>query len=503
MIMLNIFGREIKKVGVLAFCIVSLSSCLDLDPVVNDKISPENFFKSESDAKAAVTAIYNPFVADWGGVYCASVGSYLNLSNLCTDEMSLQRNDLEIVDRFLWTATTGDVTGWYTNWVQQVSRTTILLANLENTPMSEEKKAQFMAEVKCARGQFLFYLYDFYGTAAVCLDPEILNNPEVDVILERYPKDEFIALIEKDLKEAAEVLPATYESADWGRFSKGAAYAILVKLYMQEKRWKEAETVCRQIQELGCYGLQANYNDVFSVATEVNNEVIWAVPCLSEGGSGNMWLTHIVPPNYPLKNDKIQRWYVYNTPWDFYDRLFVNKQDKRLDLLIGEFKYIPEGQTDSILATRENYEHLKKGALPFKYPEDPNQTGEYSGNDMVIYRYADVLLELAEAINEQAGPTKEAISFVESIRARAGVPNTIPASATASKDAFRDFILDERGRELFCEGHRRRDLIRHGKFISTAHEQGWTSAQSYMELFPIPQNVIDESKGKIKQNPGY
>ena len=272
---------------------------------------------------------------------------------------------------------------------------------------------------------------------------------------------------------------------------------------MQEKRWKEAETVCRQIQELGCYGLQANYNDVFSVATEVNNEVIWAVPCLSEGGSGNMWLTHIVPPNYPLKNEKIQRWYVYNTPWDFYDRLFVNKQDKRLGLLIGEFKYVPEGQTDSILATRENYEHLKKGALPFKYPEDPSQTGEYSGNDMVIYRYADVLLELAEAINEQAGPTKEAISLVESIRVRAGIPNTIPAAATASKDAFRSFILDERGRELFCEGHRRRDLIRHGKLISTAHEQGWTSAQPYMELFPIPQNVIDESQGKIKQNPGY
>lgn len=76
-------------------------------------------------------------------------------------------------------------------------------------------------------------------------------------------------------------------------------------------------------------------------------------------------------------------------------------------------------------------------------------------------------------------------------------------AATANKEAFRNFILDERGRELFCEGHRRRDLIRHGKLISTAHEQGWTSAQPYMELFPIPQNVIDESQGKIKQNPGY
>lgn len=117
--------------GACLFFASGLTSCLDLDPVVNDKISPENFFKNESDAKAAVTAMYSPFVADWGGVYCASVGSYLNLSNLCTDEMGLQRNDLEVVDRFLWTVTTGDVTGWYTNWVQQVSRATILLTNLE------------------------------------------------------------------------------------------------------------------------------------------------------------------------------------------------------------------------------------------------------------------------------------------------------------------------------------------------------------------------------------
>ncbi|MNV92968.1 SusD family protein [compost metagenome] len=121
----------------------------------------------------------------------------------------------------------------------------------------------------------------------------------------------------------------------------------------------------------------------------------------------------------------------------------------------------------------------------------------------MIYRYSDVLLELAEAINEQNGPTSEAIGYVEQIRKRVGLPNSIPASATAGKEAFSDFILDERGRELFCEGHRRRDLIRHNKLISTAHEEGYITAQPYMVLFPLPQDILDESKGKIKQNPGY
>ena len=372
--------------------------------------------------------------------------------------------------------------------------------DLQRTPMNETRKQELIAEVQCARGQYMFMLYDFYGTAGVVMDPEILRNPENEVILERLPKEEFVRLIENDLKSAASVLPSTYASNDWGRFTKGAAYAILVKLYMQEKRWQEAEATCREILKLG-YSLQPSYSSVFSVENAKNNEIIWAIPCLSEGGEGNMWMTHIAPPGYPLKNDKIQRWYVHNTPWCFYDK--YEKGDDRLNSLVGEFKYLPEGATDSVLATRDNYQYLEKGALPFKYPEDPKQTTEYSGNDVVVHRYSDVLLELAEAINEQNGPTQEAISYVEQVRVRVGLPNSIPAVATASKDAFRDFILDERGRELFCEGHRRRDLIRHGKLISTAHEEGYTSAQPHMELFPIPQNIIDESQGKIKQNPGY
>jgi hypothetical protein len=122
---------------------------------------------------------------------------------------------------------------------------------------------------------------------------------------------------------------------------------------------------------------------------------------------------------------------------------------------------------------------------------------------MVIYRYTDILLSLAEVINEQSGPTPEAVGYVEQIRTRVSLPNSIPASATTGKESFRDFIMDERGRELFCEGHHRRDLIRHGKFISTAHEDDFTSAQPHMTLFPIPQNIIDESKRKVQQNPGY
>ena len=78
----------------------------------------------------------------------------------------------------------------------------------------------------------------------------------------------------------------------------------------------------------------------------------------------------------------------------------------------------------------------------------------------------------------------------------------IPASATSSKEAFRDYLLEERGRELFCEGQRRQDLIRHGVYISLARERG-NNAQDYQVLFPIPQSVITEAGGIVEQNQGY
>lgn len=497
--MKNIINKNIQYL--LFLCGLGLTSCLDLDPVVNDKIIPDNFYKDENDARAAVTSIYNPMHTDWGGdIFNAAVASYLNISNLSADDMSLTRYDLEVVEKFMWNSTTTQVSNHYKNLIKFVSRATLLMDDLQRTPMNEDRKKELIGEVQCARGQYMFFLYDFYGTAGVITDPEILRNPENEVVLERLPKDEFVKLIEEDLKSAAAVLPESYTDDNWGHFTKGAAYAILTKLYLQEKRWQDAEVTCREILKLG-YELQPSYSSVFAVENEKNKEIIWAVPCLAEGGYGNMWITHVVPPGYPLKNTRIQRWYVYNTPWRFYDK--YEKGDERLNTLVGEFMYLPEDATDSILATRDNYPHLKGGALPIKYPEDPKQLGEYSGNDLIVYRYADVLLELAEVINEQNGPTSEAVAYVEQIRSRVGLPNSIPAAAIASKEAFRDFILEERGRELFCEGHRRRDLIRHDKFISTAHEEGYTTAQPHMVLFPLPQDIIDESKGKIKQNPGY
>jgi hypothetical protein len=132
-----------------------------------------------------------------------------------------------------------------------------------------------------------------------------------------------------------------------------------------------------------------------------------------------------------------------------------------------------------------------------------DQIGASTGMDVVIYRFSDVLLSLAECINETGGgPTPEAIALVNRVRERAGL-EVLSSAATAGQEAFNDAILLERGHEFYGEGLRRQDLIRHGKYISFAEGRPGNQTATYKILFPIPITFITESKDAIVQNPGY
>ena len=154
------------------------------------------------------------------------------------------------------------------------------------------------------------------------------------------------------------------------------------------------------------------------------------------------------------------------------------------------------------------------GALPLKYSEDPAGTGVNQGVDYVVYRYADVLLALSEALNELDGPTQSSIDLINNVRERAFEPDKpIALKDFPDKESLRDYILQERGWELYFEGNRREDLIRHGKFIEYANDPDrmgkvrpknpQQNAKPHHVLYPIPNKAIVESKGVLKQNEGY
>ncbi len=376
---------------------------------------------------------------------------------------------------------------------------TLTMERIASVNMSEKSKERLDAELHCGRGWLAFLLYDMYGPIQVA-SSELLNNPESDEVAPRLTHEDMVKFIEDDLMAAIKVLPATYSISDksYGRFTKGLAYTVLMKLYMHEKNWGKAVECGRELMkpEYG-YDLMANYKDIFTLENEGNAETIWACVC-SRSVNQQMWLAHILPSEYPTNNPNIQKWNGYRVPWSFY-RTF-DPADKRLEVLVGDF--IAED------GTRYNEENpgsvLMKGAMPIKYGEDPDATGEESQVDWIVYRYADVLTLLSEAIVRQSNSvTQEAIDLLNRVHTRAGLSPYTAADFTGVDD-FLEAVLTERGQELWFEGVRRSDLIRYGRYIEYArkYKQSQT-AQDYMTLMPLPQSIIDESKGKLIQNPGY
>lgn len=493
--------NTINKATVFRLLLVMIlfTSCeKDLEPEVFDKLAPSTFFKNEADAKAALTNLYTGmFGGAWGGGYGAAQASWVVQSSQTTDELICSWGDsgrwaklnmLNFDDQF------NSITDHYTRLIPRVTNATILLQNIDAVPMDATLKKRYLAEVRALRAHMSYILYTLYGPVSIVVDPAYALDP--NSLPEARPTSEWmIKQIEKDYKDAIIDLPATYPASDYGRFTKGAAMMGLLKLYMKEKKWTEAIAVGRDLQALeaqGIYILVPEYEDIFKIQNEQNKEMILAISCARGTNNFNMWLAHVMPGDYvDPSGQAIEAWGGYKMPWKTYDRF--NPADKRLKQLLA--KYPTDGGA-IIDARAEGME----GAIPQKYGIDPDATGEGHGTDIVVWRYADVLLSLAEAINEVSGPTPEAFSLVNRVRTRAGLPNL---DSNLTKDLFRNKIMDERLFELWCEGSRRDDLIRWGKYIQRAIDDGSSFATENKILYPLPRKPIDESNGKIVQNPGY
>ncbi|MFC1568725.1 RagB/SusD family nutrient uptake outer membrane protein [bacterium] len=466
-----------------------------LEPQVYNSLTPQNFFNSEADFNHAVAAIYNAFITDWGTTdqganqwytsqYNADPKSYVIRGEILTDEVST--SFWADYTRYTWGPATLIDDAIYAK-IRYVARATDTIEKIQQSDadVPENIKDRYVAETKALRGWLMYAIYDFFGPVNVKLDPETLYDTE---ITPRLSHEEYVAAIERDLTEAIPDLADKYngDADNWGRISKGVAQMVLLRLYMHEKEWAKAEAVGKDIMQMGYY-LLPNYADVFK--NEQNDEVIYAVP--ADPSSPNWYMMEVLPPNFKSTSDGSiahdPGWYVLYMPWEFYDK--YEEGDLRAATTIFD-AYINTGG-----ALIERGSSRFTGAIPMKYTvlED----GQGQNFDQVVFRYAEVLLSVAEAINEQRGPG-EAEQYVNEVRRRAGVSDV----TGLSKDDMRDFLLDERGRELYLEGARREDLIRHGKLIEYAQARG-VSAQSHHVLFPIPEDVIIQGGGIIEQNPGY
>lgn len=491
--MKNTIWQRILIAGLLLFSV----SCKDmLEPEIYSQLTEDNFPRSEQDINSMLTAFYAQFTHDWGtsdptsgalvyGVYTGQE-SWMHISSASTDELY---DSWFPQYRLSWGSAFNTYQNLYAK-IKFVTRATEFINVLEQADISESLRKSSIAEVKCMRAWLMFLLYDWYGPVSVKLIAEQL----ADLSFEPRPSEEtYTNAMIADLTAAIpDLLPMTNSTSSWGKVNQGVARLLLLKLYMNDHRWEDAKTVGEELLGMG-YSLQGEYKDVF--INEGNSEVIWAVP--SGKGYANYWFQENMP--WDAKNvngiEVLPGWAGYYMPWEFYDKFPTG--DKRLQTIASGY--------DDIYGT--HYERggnegwaLPIGAIVIKYmvPPEQNKIGNFSTVGM---RYADVLLSMAEIENElNDGPTATAIGYLEQVTDRADIE--IPESADDNYQSFKDFLLDERGRELYWEGWRRQDLIRFGKYIEYAQDRGWP-AEDHMVKFPIPPNVINESGGVILNNPGY
>lgn len=478
-------------------------SCTNLEYEMYDVINPGIFPTTGDDADALVTAAaYGPFRSSgYDGLWSSAQGGIHVCTEMTTDIGNCQWNADVWLDMLQvnFTPNSTVIATTYSSYINTISKMTMTLERIAPIDMDADVKARMEAELHMGRGWMAYLLYDMYGPIQIA-SSELLNNALSDEVAPRLTQEEMVKYIEDEINAAIAVLPATYSKSDtnYGRFTRGLGYMVLMKLYMHEQNWSKAVECGRELMkpEYG-YDLMENYKDIFTLENEGNAEIIWACIC-SRTVNPQYWLAHVLDSRYPTQNPNIQKWSGYRVPWSFYHTF--DPADERLEVLVGDFI-----GTDGVRYNEANPGSvLMGGALPVKYGEDPDATGEESGIDWIVYRYADALTLLAEAIVRDGNAvTQEAIDLLNQVHTRAGLA-AYTSSDFAGVDDFLETVLLERGHELWFEGCRRTDLIRYGKYIEYARTyKNSATAQDYMTIFPLPQAVIDESRGQIAQNPSY
>ncbi len=360
----------------------------------------------------------------------------------------------------------------------------LVLDNVGNGKFSEEKKEMMRGEALALRGFNYSLLYRMFGTV-----PLFTTTLTTELERGRASEEELFSVIENDLLEAAAILPLGQD--EYGRITKGAALAALAKFYLQTSQWQQCANATQQIIESNQYQLVSEYKDIFSLDNEQNKEMIWVHPNQTAPRDVSQQLIGLIlPTDYPLLPNQATwaaKCYVFD---EFIDSFEPN--DKRKELFVTEY-------VNKSGITVMGYGNDK--SLCLKYEPDPDAVSVFNGHDFPEIRYADILLSRAEALNEINGPNQESVELINLIRVRAGLEN-INIANYANKDQLNGLILQERAHEFYFEDKDREDLIRHGKFISSAVGRGITSAKDFHKVYPIPQTEIDANP-KLEQTVGY
>lgn len=463
---------------------------LDVDPQA--QTPSEQFWQTQEDATRAVNAIYGA-LNDWEQTAFPAIA----IESMGADEAEKGSSPgdatfMNDFDRFTVSPAQGQLQGFWEGQYRLINLSNQVLANIPGITMDETLKNRYLAEAKFVRAFNYFRLVRAFGDVPLRLslpkDPTEYNIP-------RTPKAEVYAAIEKDLTEAAAVLPVSYGPADVGRATKGAALALHAKVAMYQTRenparWNDVLNLTNQVMALGVYSLFPDFEKQFRIENENNQESVFeiqasVIPSIS--GASNSQYSQV----QGVRGVSWGGW-GFNVPTEELVNAFEADDPRKEATIIFRGETTPQG--DFIPLVGDNPRYNQKSYVPSSQHKPGFSEG--AEQNFRVIRYADVLLMNAEAANE-LGQIDKAKQSLNAVRARVG----LPAVTTNDKNALRLAIWRERRVELSMEYDRYFDVIRQGRGAEVFGPKGWVANKN--EVWPIPQNEIDISAGVLTQNPGY
>ena len=474
----------ILRVYKLPCLLLLIFSCNSLEEEPEDFLSPNNYFNTATEADAVLTGAYHQ-LTNWNYYGRA----FYNIVDLASDDATVGNFNTPRrveIDFFTLGPDNGEIPKvWYQGY-ESILASNMVLDQLPNIQDDTQRLTEIEGQALFLRALNYFNLVRLYGAV-----PLVTNaNLDLKSVSDkgRDPVEDVYAQIEQDLEMAQDKLPLRWDNAGVGRATQGAAKTLFAKVLLTQKRWAEAAAKAKEVIDLNEYMLIPDYADLWLVANQNGPEHIFSIQSKALVGVPGRLTLQLMPISAGGNGNVLPEVDLFNT--------FSDEDYRKEVSFVTEF-VDEDGNVIPYPEWSVPQPHIGK----YQDPGEPNNlSGGDTNTNWPVFRYAEVLLIYAEALNEaNGGPTQEAYAAINQVRSRARLADVPPG---LGQESFRETVLSERRFELCFEGKRWFDLVRWDIMVEALSDSR-PNVREYHQLFPIPLSEVDVSREALEQNPGY
>ncbi len=512
-----------------ALLLVAAAGCTDTTVEPKSTVTEANVFNDPGSYQAFLARVYAGLAvtgqqgaagnADIAGIdegFSQYVRLLWELQTLPTDEAVLGWGDVGIRDlvTLTWGSTNPFLNAMYYRVYFQV-----MMANEFLRQTTDEKLAArgnvssalydeiqtYRAEARFLRALSYWHGIDIFGDIPLVTEADGLGATPP----QQASRADIYSFLVSELTAIIPDLPAPGAST-YGRATTLAARMLLAKLYMNAGVYTGTPNYAAAMTEVqaviaGPYTLDDNYRDIFLADNDASPEIIFAVP--SDGRRTQTWggMTFLVHASCGASMNASDYgidgcWWGLRLKPEAYNRYAAG--DGRASYFYTSGQNVAIGNignfNDGIAAPK--FTNRTSGGAQGSHPTFPD-------TDFPMFRLGDAYLMYAELqLRGGGGTAAQALAYVNALRQRAYGG---PAGDITAGQLDLQFVLDERGRELLWEAHRRTDLIRYDLYTGGTYLWAWkgdvqagTATGAFLDLYPLPANELIANPN-LTQNPGY